>query len=220
LICRTPKRCGRSCSLRPLQQLRQLGDVGGDAPRLVTGEQLASRPSARFVLTVDESQCLPVGVAHDETRSGFLDGPRRRARAAGFNYVDLLGRAEIDAQRDRITRLRENAEDRANIIQTWKEVFGMAMTEDGKWTWSSFWDEHYQTIEDYNALVRDWNKYLPRINGEPRNVGRPLPAAGSAGVGLVMVGDDMWFPSYGNGLRRSPIRSRPAWAWGVLPRPK
>ena len=26
----------------PLQQLRQLGDVGGDAPRLVAGEQLGS----------------------------------------------------------------------------------------------------------------------------------------------------------------------------------
>jgi hypothetical protein len=25
--------------------------------------------------------------------------------------------------------------------------------------------------------VRDWNKYLPRINGEPRNVGRPLAAS-------------------------------------------
>ena len=32
------------------QQLRQLGDVGGDAPGLVAGQQLARRPSARLIL--------------------------------------------------------------------------------------------------------------------------------------------------------------------------
>jgi hypothetical protein len=37
--------------------------------------------------------------------------------------------------------------------------------------------EHDQLIDDYNKLVRDWNRYLPRINGEPRNVGRPLAAS-------------------------------------------
>jgi hypothetical protein len=40
------------------QQIRQLGDVGRDAPGLITGEQLARGPSARFVLAIDEGQLL------------------------------------------------------------------------------------------------------------------------------------------------------------------
>jgi hypothetical protein len=48
--------------------------IGGDAPRLVAGEQLARRPSSRFVLAIDEGQRLLGGVAHDEARNGFLDG--------------------------------------------------------------------------------------------------------------------------------------------------
>jgi hypothetical protein len=61
--------CGRGrtvLSLLLAWQLRQLGDVGGDAPDLVTGEQLARGPSARFVLAIDEGQRLTVGDAHDE----------------------------------------------------------------------------------------------------------------------------------------------------------
>ena len=50
---------------------------GGDAPGLVTGEQLARGPATGLVLAIDEGQRLPVAVAHDEARSGFLDGPRR-----------------------------------------------------------------------------------------------------------------------------------------------
>jgi hypothetical protein len=59
------------------QQLRQLGDIGGDAPRLVTGEQLARRPATGLILAIDKCQRLPVGVAHNEARGGFLDCQRR-----------------------------------------------------------------------------------------------------------------------------------------------
>ena len=37
----------------PSRQLRQLGDVGGDVPGLVAGEQLGRRPSSRLVLAID-----------------------------------------------------------------------------------------------------------------------------------------------------------------------
>jgi hypothetical protein len=83
---------------------------------------------------------------------------------------------EIDEQRDLISRLREHAEDYCNCIESWKETFGMTMTESGGWIWAPFWEKHIKLMDDYNDLVRDWNKYLPRINGEPRNVGRPLEA--------------------------------------------
>jgi hypothetical protein len=40
--------------LRRFQQLRQLGDADGDAPGLVTGEQLGRRPSPRLIRAIDE----------------------------------------------------------------------------------------------------------------------------------------------------------------------
>ena len=36
-----------------VQQLRQLGDVGGDAPGVVAGEQLGRRPPAGLVLNIN-----------------------------------------------------------------------------------------------------------------------------------------------------------------------
>jgi hypothetical protein len=86
-------------------------------------------------------------------------------------------RQEIDEERDLVRRLREHAEDYNNNIEAWCEAFGMEMTEDGSWTWKPFWKEHNELIDNYNDLVRNWNKYLPRIRGEPRNVGRPLGAS-------------------------------------------
>jgi hypothetical protein len=94
-------------------------------------------------------------------------------------------REEIDEQRDLISRLREHAEEYHRSIEAWCETFDMTMTEDGCWTWEPFWDEHNELIDDYNDLVRRWNKYLPKINGELRNVGRPL-AASHAQVAAVL----------------------------------
>jgi hypothetical protein len=104
-------------------------------------------------------------------------------------------RAEIDEQRELIQRLREHAEEYDQGIEAWCETFDMTMTEDGDWTWKPFWDEHWQTIDDYNALVRDWNKYLPKINGEPRNVGRPLAAS------KAQVKEVLWRHQTGESLR-------------------
>lgn len=54
----------------------------------------------------------------------------------------------------------------------------MTMTESGSWTWQPFWQEHNRLVDvDYNRLVRDWNRCLPLINREPRNIGRPLAAS-------------------------------------------
>jgi hypothetical protein len=86
-------------------------------------------------------------------------------------------RQEIDEQRELIQRLREHAEDYHQSIELWCEAFDMEMTEDGNWSWKPFWNEHNKIVDDYNNLVRDWNKYLSRIAGEPRNVGRPLAAS-------------------------------------------
>jgi hypothetical protein len=54
------------------QQLRQLGDVGGDAPGLVAGEQLGRRTPSRLILEMDVGQRLPAVVPDDEA-SAYCD---------------------------------------------------------------------------------------------------------------------------------------------------
>ena len=49
--------------------LRQLGDVGGDAPGVVAGEEVRRRAASRLLLEIDVGQRLPVGVG--ATRCGW-----------------------------------------------------------------------------------------------------------------------------------------------------
>jgi hypothetical protein len=86
-------------------------------------------------------------------------------------------RREVDELRDLVRRLEEHAEEYTSCMEAWKESFDMVETENGGWTWAPFWDEHNEVIDDYNKLVRDWNRALPLINGNPQPVGRPLQAS-------------------------------------------
>jgi hypothetical protein len=56
---------------RPLQQLRELGDVEGDPARCVPRQQSGSGASAGFNFVIAIGQRLPVVVADDEARRGF-----------------------------------------------------------------------------------------------------------------------------------------------------
>jgi hypothetical protein len=53
------RRVGRTSRLA--HQLRQLGDVGGDAPRFVTGHEIGRRSPARLVLVVHIDCCTALG---------------------------------------------------------------------------------------------------------------------------------------------------------------
>jgi hypothetical protein len=110
-------------------------------------------------------------------------------------------RSEVDEQRDLARRMEEHLVDAHNVIERWKEAFGMAQTESGGWTWEPFWEEHNKLVDDYNDLVRDWNKHLPLINGRTQPVGRPLAASEAqveqvrklhkAGKSLRWIADEM-----------------------------
>jgi hypothetical protein len=110
-------------------------------------------------------------------------------------------RQELDEQRDLIRRMEENVEDASNTIDSWAEAFGMVQTDDGAWTWEPFWEERLKMIDNYNALVRNWNKYVPLINGRTQPVGRPLAASDAqvaqvrklrkAGRSLRWIADEM-----------------------------
>ena len=112
-------------------------------------------------------------------------------------------RQEIDEQRELIDRLRENSEEADGVFEAWIETFEMERTDSGGLTWKPFWQEHNQLIDDYNDLVRRWNKYLPVINREPRNVGRPLAASEAQVVQVQKL------RKAGRSLRGGPL-SKPA----------
>jgi hypothetical protein len=89
-------------------------------------------------------------------------------------------RREVDELRDLNHRMAEHAEDYCNVIEGWKETFGMEQTESGGWTWAPFWREVDEKMEGYSKLVRQWNSNVPLINRAINaigNVGRPLAAS-------------------------------------------
>jgi hypothetical protein len=75
---------------RLAQQLRQLGDIGGDPPCLVAGEQLRSRAAARLFVEIDVSERLTVLVPDGETGLLLLDRPGRR-EAARRRHGGIIG---------------------------------------------------------------------------------------------------------------------------------
>jgi len=68
---------------RLCDELRQLGDVGSDPPRLVPSEQLCRRAPAGLLLEIDVSERQAAVILHDEADVRFLDGPRWREAVAG-----------------------------------------------------------------------------------------------------------------------------------------
>ena len=52
-------RNSRWSSSRLTQYFKHLGDVGGDAPGLVAGEQLGRGPSSRLLVEIDEANTTP-----------------------------------------------------------------------------------------------------------------------------------------------------------------
>ena len=63
---------------RLVQQLRQLRDVRGDAPRLVARHQSRCRSPARLILEIDIRQRVPGVVLHDEAISSTIHGGGKR----------------------------------------------------------------------------------------------------------------------------------------------
>ena len=61
-------------------------------------------------------------------------------------------------------------------MESWRLTLGMEWTDDG-WTWQPFWDEHWKLVDDWNNLVKRWNRVVPIINASVQDIGRPLAAS-------------------------------------------
>src|SRR5437763_2486371 len=78
--------------------------------------------------------------------------------------------AEMKAERDEawnlVERQNEHVEDANSMIDRWIEASAMTLGDDGMWHWPSDTtiEAYHQLLEDYNVLVRKWNKFVPRYN--------------------------------------------------------
>ena len=95
--------------------------------------------------------------------------------------VDEL-RLERDKERALVAEMREHVEDEALLREQWVEAFNMVLNDAGEWSWADGLMQRYEHLHGkYVALVRDWNKFIPRYNAEVapkrRNFGRPLAAS-------------------------------------------
>ena len=72
---RKSSRGGAKISTTSVSSGKILGDVGGDAPRLVACQQFGGGAPAVIILTIDEGECRPFVVAADKA------GPRSLRRS-------------------------------------------------------------------------------------------------------------------------------------------
>src|SRR5215831_19186515 len=94
----------------------------------------------------------------------FRDQLRQRDR----ELAEL--RREKDELTDLVRRFDEFVEDYNGVLEQWKQAFEKVQNDKGVWTWDSWWDEHYDLVDRYIALVERWNKLVPLV--DERDVGR------------------------------------------------
>jgi DNA-binding CsgD family transcriptional regulator len=91
-------------------------------------------------------------------------------------------REELAQANELINQMREQLEDSNALIDSWIEAFDMVLTEGG-WDFAPWKAEHEGYHEQYMALLREWNTFVPEYNAivapTVRGLGRPLAASES-----------------------------------------
>jgi hypothetical protein len=107
-----------------------------------------------------------------KTKTDLEDQLKERDR----RIADL--KRELDEARDLVQRQNEQLQDVERLIESWKEAFDMTLDENGMLSYAPWFKACEDYRDHYNALLREWNKYVALFNasGLGRNVGRPLKA--------------------------------------------
>jgi lambda repressor-like predicted transcriptional regulator len=90
-------------------------------------------------------------------------------------------RRELNEAELLISEEREYVESARAVIDSWKEAFGMVQDDKGVWQLDKWVENHKNAIAAYEALAKDWNRFVPEYNALmlkriERNIGRPLAA--------------------------------------------
>jgi hypothetical protein len=71
---------------------------------------------------------------------------------------------ERDEERELVSKMREHVEDCDAQIQRWIEAFDMEQNDRGVWEWRASFVEGNEWFEKYDALLREWNRFVPEYN--------------------------------------------------------
>jgi hypothetical protein len=117
--------------------------------------------------------------------------------------------AEMKTERDEANALAERANevviDANTLIEKWQHAFEMELDANGLWITplSAVHDRYLDAVETCSALIKRWNRFVPKYNAAilQRPVGRPLDASDAqqkqalkhrrAGMSLRAIGDEM-----------------------------
>lgn len=90
-------------------------------------------------------------------------------------------KAELEEERDRVTRQNEHVKDVNDMIEEWKQAFEMIQNDEGYWTFDNWVTEMIEWRQKYWDLLDKWNKFVVIYNARvaPRNIGRPIAASES-----------------------------------------
>src|SRR5262245_47349533 len=75
---------------------------------------------------------------------------------------------DLDKERDLVHRMDEHLRDYSDMIDAWKQAFEMEQNEEGAWIWKHSFVEGDEWFEKYNALLTEWNKFVPEYNAVVR----------------------------------------------------
>jgi len=89
-------------------------------------------------------------------------------------------RRELSEAEELISDMREQVEDANGLIDSWIEAFEMRQDENGKWSYSPWFEAAQVARDEWMALAKKWNQFVGEYNAVvlkgKRNVGRPLAA--------------------------------------------
>jgi hypothetical protein len=88
-------------------------------------------------------------------------------------------RQEAEEAQALIAELREQVQDVGETLESWVEAFEMVIGDDGRYHWPGLHAEAASYIDAHRALVKQWNRMVPKYNAAiaPRELGRPLAAS-------------------------------------------
>ena len=88
----------RSSILRPLHQLRQLGEVDGYAPSFVAREQIGRRSPSRLIFVISEASARPSSsfTMKHEPLSSMVQGGGKRRQGIGYAWPAPIPAATTD----------------------------------------------------------------------------------------------------------------------------
>jgi len=97
-------------------------------------------------------------------------------------------RNDLDAANELVDQAREQLEENHATREQWIDAFHMQHDDEGllAWPFQAWLDRRDKLSADYEALVKDWNRFVPIYNAtlKPPKVGRPLQAS-EAQVALI-----------------------------------